>query len=156
VAGWDREAVHRVFDTLQFRVLRDRLYEYLEAVEPEAESGFDLPATVLASGQVAGWLTGTRRRAPVGVAVPAVRPRHRRADRARGGHRGRPAAGSTRTPSTADETASRSGSPTRTGPRSSTTPSRRAGVRAHGWRWPAFRVDTASAYLAKPDHAPTT
>ena len=36
--GWDREAVHRVFDTLQFRVLRDRLYEYLEAVEPEAES----------------------------------------------------------------------------------------------------------------------
>src|SRR5262249_35913711 len=30
--GWDREAVHRVFDTLQFRVLRDRLYEYLEAV----------------------------------------------------------------------------------------------------------------------------
>ena len=32
--GWDREAVHQVFDTLQFRVLRDRLYQYLEAVEP--------------------------------------------------------------------------------------------------------------------------
>ncbi|HEX6873474.1 MAG TPA: 5'-3' exonuclease H3TH domain-containing protein, partial [Micromonosporaceae bacterium] len=35
--GWDREAVHQVFDTLQFRVLRDRLYEYLESMEPEAE-----------------------------------------------------------------------------------------------------------------------
>ena len=40
--GWDREAVHQVFDALEFRVLRDRLYEYLDAVEPEAESGFDL------------------------------------------------------------------------------------------------------------------
>ena len=24
--GWDREAVHQVFDALEFRVLRDRLY----------------------------------------------------------------------------------------------------------------------------------
>jgi DNA polymerase-1 len=68
--GWDREAVHRVFDTLQFRVLRDRLYEYLEAVEPEAESGFDLAGEVLAPGTVRAWLdrhapAGT----PVGVAV---------------------------------------------------------------------------------------
>ena len=60
--GWDREAVHRVFDTLQFRVLRDRLYEYLEAVEPEAEAGFDLAGEVLRTGRGArpGW-TGTRR-----------------------------------------------------------------------------------------------
>jgi len=54
--GWDREEVHRVFDTLQFRVLRDRLYQYLEPVAPEAESGFDIAGTVLGSGQVAGWL----------------------------------------------------------------------------------------------------
>ncbi len=64
--GWDREAVHRVFDTLQFRVLRDRLYEYLEAVEPEAESGFDLDGEVLGPGQVRAWLD---RYAPVGVPV---------------------------------------------------------------------------------------
>src|SRR5262245_36034030 len=64
--GWDREAVHRVFDTLQFRVLRDRLYEYLEAVEPEAESGFDLTGEVLGSGAVRPWL---QRHAPAGVAV---------------------------------------------------------------------------------------
>ncbi|MET8351222.1 MULTISPECIES: DNA polymerase I [unclassified Micromonospora] len=70
-AGWDREAVHQVFDTLEFRILRDRLYQYLEAVEPEAESGFDLTGEVLtAPGALSGWLaahvpTGT----PVGMAV---------------------------------------------------------------------------------------
>ncbi|MGI5519612.1 DNA polymerase I [Micromonospora sp. CA-259024] len=70
-AGWDREAVHQVFDTLEFRILRDRLYQYLEAVEPEAESGFDLAGEVLTeTGALAGWLTthaptGT----PVGLAV---------------------------------------------------------------------------------------
>jgi DNA polymerase-1 len=66
--GWDREQVHRVFDTLQFRVLRDRLYQYLEAVEPEAESGFDMSGAVLVADQVASWLqahTGE----PIGVAV---------------------------------------------------------------------------------------
>jgi len=68
--GWDREAVHRVFDTLQFRVLRDRLYEYLEAVEPEAESGFDLAGEVLAPGAVRAWLDRhTPKGSPVGVAV---------------------------------------------------------------------------------------
>jgi DNA polymerase-1 len=64
--GWDREAVHRVFDTLEFRVLRERLYQYLDAVEPEAESGFDLAGAVLHTGEVAAWLTGY---APVGTAV---------------------------------------------------------------------------------------
>jgi DNA polymerase-1 len=64
--GWDREEVHRVFDTLQFRVLRDRLYEYLEAVEPEAEGGFDLEGEVLGAGQVRAWLD---RYAPTGQSV---------------------------------------------------------------------------------------
>ncbi|NES29418.1 DNA polymerase I [Micromonospora terminaliae] len=69
--GWDREAVHQVFDTLQFRILRDRLYQYLEAVEPEAEAGFELAGQVLTEpGALAGWLAahapdGT----PAGVAV---------------------------------------------------------------------------------------
>ena len=69
--GWDREAVHQVFDALEFRVLRDRLYSYLEAVEPEAEVGFDLAGELLLTpGAVAGWLAehavGPQ---PVGVAV---------------------------------------------------------------------------------------
>ena len=68
-AGWDREAVHRVFDALEFRVLRDRLYSYLEAVEPEAEVGFDLTAEVLGTGEVAAWLAAHAGAEPVGLAV---------------------------------------------------------------------------------------
>ncbi|SCF42228.1 DNA polymerase I [Micromonospora mirobrigensis] len=69
--GWDREAVHQVFDTLEFRILRDRLYQYLEAVEPEAEAGFDLSGQVLTEpGAVAGWLeTHAPAGSPVGLAV---------------------------------------------------------------------------------------
>lgn len=70
-AGWDREAVHQVFDTLEFRILRDRLYQYLEAVEPEAEAGFDLAGEVLVEpGALTVWL-GTHATAgtPVGLAV---------------------------------------------------------------------------------------
>src|SRR5262245_45771272 len=67
--GWDREQVHRVFDTLQFRVLRDRLYEYLEAVEPEAEGGFELETTILHTGEVVAWLDQHVGADPVGVAA---------------------------------------------------------------------------------------
>ncbi|WIM98197.1 DNA polymerase I [Actinoplanes oblitus] len=67
--GWDREAVHQLFDALEFRVLRERLYSYLEAVEPEAESGFDLAGQVLRAGAVAGWLAEHAVAAPVGIAV---------------------------------------------------------------------------------------
>jgi DNA polymerase-1 len=68
--GWDREAVHQVFDTLQFRVLRDRLYQYLEAVEPEAEAGFDVAGEVLRPGAVAAWLAAHAGPwVPVGVAA---------------------------------------------------------------------------------------
>jgi DNA polymerase I len=66
--GWDREAVHQVFDALEFRILRDRLYQYLEAVEPEAEAGFELAGQVLAAGAVAGWLA-EHTVEPVGVAA---------------------------------------------------------------------------------------
>jgi len=54
---WDREEVHQVFDGLEFRVLRDRLFSTLEAVEVEADSGFDLDGAVLSSAQVPAWLT---------------------------------------------------------------------------------------------------
>ncbi len=54
--SWDRERVHEVFDALEFRVLRERLFATFEAPEPEAESGFDIDGQILTSGQVAGWL----------------------------------------------------------------------------------------------------
>jgi DNA polymerase-1 len=60
---WDRDEVHKVFDALQFRVLRERLYATLSAVEPEAELGFDVDVRVLAAGEVTAFLDGL----PAGV-----------------------------------------------------------------------------------------
>jgi DNA polymerase-1 len=54
--SWDREEVHRVFDGLEFRVLRDRLFATLSAPEPEAEGGFDLDTSQLSGVAVAAWL----------------------------------------------------------------------------------------------------
>ncbi len=56
LGNWDREAVHQLFDTLQFRVLRERLYATLSAVEPEADQGFEVEVTVPAAGELAQWL----------------------------------------------------------------------------------------------------
>lgn len=55
--AWDREQVHTVFDGLEFRVLRDRLFATLESAEPEAEAGFGVDGAVLLAGEVAPWLT---------------------------------------------------------------------------------------------------
>jgi DNA polymerase-1 len=55
--SWDREEVHKVFDGLEFRVLRDRLFATLKAVKVEADSGFDLQGAVLSSEQVPAWLS---------------------------------------------------------------------------------------------------
>jgi DNA polymerase-1 len=56
VQSWDREEVHQVFDGLEFRVLRDRLFATLSAPEPEAEGGFDLRTAHLSGPEVAAWL----------------------------------------------------------------------------------------------------
>lgn len=53
---WNRDAVHRLFDELEFRVLRDRLFATLSAPEPEAEEGFQVRGAALEPGQVAAWL----------------------------------------------------------------------------------------------------
>jgi len=54
---WDRDKIHRLFDDLEFRVLRDRLFDTLAAPEPEAEGGFEITGGAVASGAVAAWLT---------------------------------------------------------------------------------------------------
>ncbi len=67
---WDRDAVHQVFDALEFRVLRDRLYATVETAKPEAESGFDLEMVRPGPGELAGWLqTYAEGSEPIGVAV---------------------------------------------------------------------------------------
>ena len=54
--SWDRDEVHTLFDNLQFRVLRDRLFATVAAVEPEAEDGFDVAVRRLGPDEVAAWL----------------------------------------------------------------------------------------------------
>jgi DNA polymerase I len=53
---WDRDQIHRLFDDLEFRVLRDRLFETLVAVEPEVDEGFDVRGGALEPGAVGAWL----------------------------------------------------------------------------------------------------
>jgi len=53
---WDREAVHGLFDSLEFRVLRERLLETLPARDLEPEGGFEVAGEVLAPGAVGDWL----------------------------------------------------------------------------------------------------
>jgi DNA polymerase I len=68
--AWDREKIHQLFDTLQFRVLRDRLYQTLPhgligtvglpdhaAVSaPAGRSAFEVVTDLLGPDQVAAWL----------------------------------------------------------------------------------------------------
>jgi DNA polymerase-1 len=65
-AEWDREQIHQLFDTLQFRVLRDRLYSTLPngiggvtaVADPGDAAGgaFDVEITLPGAEEVAGWL----------------------------------------------------------------------------------------------------
>ncbi len=54
--SWNRDAVHEVFDALEFRVLRDRLMETFPTDDTPVDAGFELAGERLASGQLAGWL----------------------------------------------------------------------------------------------------
>ncbi|WP_296152465.1 MULTISPECIES: DNA polymerase I [unclassified Pseudonocardia] len=73
VRPWDRDAVHRLFDELEFRVLRERLFSTLQSAEPEAESGFDVEGTIVAPGSVRTWLADHARDGHrVGVAFSGV------------------------------------------------------------------------------------
>ncbi|RCG33063.1 DNA polymerase I [Sphaerisporangium album] len=93
---WDRDEIHKLFDTLQFRVLRDRLYQSIGTAEPEAEEGFDVEVVTLGPGQVEAWLAampqgraglavkgsyggGTGRLDGLAVAAPADAEGHPRA-----------------------------------------------------------------------------
>ncbi|SHF59716.1 DNA polymerase I [Jatrophihabitans endophyticus] len=53
---WDRDEVHKLFDDLQFRVLRERLFDSVAAAAPEADEGFDVAFVRLGVDEVAPWL----------------------------------------------------------------------------------------------------
>ncbi|MEV0666552.1 DNA polymerase I [Actinomadura luteofluorescens] len=65
---WDREEIHTLFDSLQFRVLRERLYSSISAAEPEAEEGFDVEVEALEPGALGAWLDANTA-GRIGVAV---------------------------------------------------------------------------------------
>jgi DNA polymerase-1 len=80
-APWSRDTIHQLFDTLQFRVLRDRLYQTLpdgingvSATTPDLsaeadKSGFDVTAAVLGPDEVPSWLEEHQSAERSGVAV---------------------------------------------------------------------------------------
>jgi DNA polymerase-1 len=56
--SWDRDLVHTLFDSLEFRVLRDRLLESWDVQDDTRvdDSGFQLDGVRLGAAQVADWL----------------------------------------------------------------------------------------------------
>src|SRR4051794_687676 len=56
VQPWDRNEVHTLFDNLQFRVLRERLFATLTSAEPEVEGGFDVAVDEVPAGGLGAWL----------------------------------------------------------------------------------------------------
>jgi DNA polymerase I len=82
--AWDREKIHQLFDTLQFRVLRDRLYQTLPhgligaygdqppGSLPAPRRGrlaFEVVADLLGPDQVGAWLAAHSQAERAGVAV---------------------------------------------------------------------------------------
>jgi DNA polymerase I len=66
-ASWDREQIHQLFDTLQFRVLRDRLYTTLPngilgataaagAASPADSPAFEVDLAMPGAGELPQWL----------------------------------------------------------------------------------------------------
>jgi DNA polymerase-1 len=53
---WDRDHIHRLFDDLEFRVLRERLFDTLASADPEVDEGFDVRGGALEAGTVGAWL----------------------------------------------------------------------------------------------------
>lgn len=66
---WDRDQIHRLFDDLEFRVLRDRLFETLASTDPEVDQGFDVRGQALVAGELAHWLAEHSAGKRFGVAV---------------------------------------------------------------------------------------
>ncbi|MGB7963415.1 MAG: DNA polymerase I [Propionicimonas sp.] len=64
---WNREAVHTVFDGLEFRVLRDRLMETLPAEQAATSGGFEVAGVALGPDEVAAWLAEHAAAGVVGI-----------------------------------------------------------------------------------------
>jgi DNA polymerase I len=61
---WDRTEIHRLFDTLEFHPLRERLWAATAQAGP-VDTGFEVDGRALTAGELAAWLTAV----PAGTAV---------------------------------------------------------------------------------------
>jgi DNA polymerase-1 len=66
---WNRDQIHRLFDDLEFRVLRERLFETLASADPEVDQGFDVRGGAFEPGELAGWLAEHSQGKRSGLAV---------------------------------------------------------------------------------------
>jgi len=76
---WNRDDIHQLFDTLQFRVLRDRLYETFphgiggsaaDMPAPVSAAGaFEVASVMLGTGEVSEWLSAHLSSERMGVAL---------------------------------------------------------------------------------------
>jgi len=53
---WDRDEIHQLFDTLEFRVLRERLYASLTSAPPQSTEGFEVELARPGADELAEWL----------------------------------------------------------------------------------------------------
>jgi DNA polymerase I len=66
---YDRDAVHDIFDQLQFRVLRERLLVTFEQVDVTSDEKFQLAGGLLEAGTVRAWLAANAVGTTVGIWV---------------------------------------------------------------------------------------
>jgi DNA polymerase I len=68
MGAWDRAEIHRLFDTLEFHPLRERLFATTVETGP-VDAGFEVDARRLAKGELAAWLAGMPAGRPVALAA---------------------------------------------------------------------------------------
>jgi DNA polymerase I len=68
MGAWDRAEIHRLFDTLEFHPLRERLFAAAVDTGP-VDAGFEVDARRLAKGELAAWLAGVPAGRPVALAA---------------------------------------------------------------------------------------
>src|SRR5829696_4622499 len=68
MGAWDRAEIHRLFDTLEFHPLRERLFATTVDTGP-VDTGFEVDARRLAKGELAAWLAGVPAGRPVALAA---------------------------------------------------------------------------------------
>jgi DNA polymerase-1 len=64
---WDRPAIHRLFDTLEFQPIRERLFAAV--AEPTPDEGFEVQGTALDPGTLGAWLDTVPAGEPIAIAA---------------------------------------------------------------------------------------